>query len=607
MRILDLDGAGRADPVRPAATARSGARAAAILAVDARSLALARIVLALCMLADLTSAAWDFSALFSDAGVLPRVALHGLWRSDVENSLYLMSGLWPVNAALLALHYVAVLCLLFGYRTRLAVLACLVFTISLQSRNFITNQASDDLMRVLLFGALFAPVGGRWSVDAALNLRRVPDQVLSIGAIAIQVQAMCVYTFGALLKFEGSTWLTSQAVGLALTDGTYGTALGRQFLAFPELLRIATYGVEFLELFMPVLIWFPIANARVRTVSLVLLLLMHLSFLALLNVGIFPFVSFASLMLFVTAAHWDALGRLWRPRTRCTRIYYDQDCGFCYKTCLILRSFCLPEGVQIAKAQPHPEAGPLLIRNDSWVVYDDAGHHYLHWDGVCFVLMQSPVFWLPGWIGQRAAVRPIGERLYRLIGRNRGALGRLTGRFLPYGSDDGRRSPVSEALAAGFLAMILVYNVAMLRGAGGLAPAWLHDFALASRLEQRWSMFAPDPRSVTAWAVLRGATLDGEVLDIFGGTRKAYSEASPSDGRVDYASSKWKKYYEALYQPGYASLRGFYVDWACRMANQGASGTGRVTQATLILFVEQPFIANPPPRTTQMLWNQACR
>lgn len=608
MRVLDIDESGRPEPVAQSQRSAAGSRSAAfrILAVDARSLALVRIVLALCMLADLSSAAWDYTALFSDAGVLPRAALHALWRPDVENSLYLMSGLWPVNALLLCLHFAAVACLLLGYRTRLATLACLVFAISLQSRNFITNQASDDLMRVLLFGALFVPMGARWSLDAALNLKRVPDQLLSIGIIAIQVQAMCVYTFGALLKFEGSTWLTSQAVSLALNDGTYGTALGRHFLAYPELLRIVTYGVEFLELLMPALIWFPIANARVRTVSLALLLLMHLSFLTLLNVGIFPFVSFASLMLFVTAGHWDALGRLWQPRVRCARIYYDQDCGFCYKTCLILRSLCLREDVPIAKAQPHPEAGPLLVRNNSWVVYDDAGRHYLHWDGVCFVFMQSPVFWLLGWIGQRPAIRPIGDWLYRLIGRNRGALGRFSGRFLPYRSDDGRARPGSELLATGFLAVILVYNVAMLRAASDVAPPWLHDFMLATRLEQRWSMFAPDPRSVTDWAVLRAVTLDGQVLDIFGGTRKPYSEASPPDGRVTYASSKWKKYYEALYQPGYASLRTYYTQWACRRANDGVSGGSRVTHATLILFIEQPFLATPPARNTQVLWNQAC-
>jgi predicted DCC family thiol-disulfide oxidoreductase YuxK len=577
-----------------------------LMSVDTRSLSLVRICLALCMLVDLTHATANFAALFSDAGVLPRVALHGFWWPSVENSLYLMSGVPLVNGLLLAMHFVAVLSLLVGYRTRLSVIVCLVFTISLQNRNFITNQASDDLMRMLLFGALFVPLGARWSVDAALNLKRVPDRIWSVGVVAIQIQAMCVYTFGALIKFEGHTWLPGHAVAMALADGTYGTAFGRLFLAFPGLLHVANFGVEFLELLMPLLIWFPIFNPLVRTISLTLLMAMHLSFLVFLNVGIFPFVSFTSLMLFITTMHWNTLARMWRVPARCTRLYYDQDCGFCYKTCLLLRSFCLRDDVPIAKAQADAEAGPLLDKYQSWVVYDDSGRYYLSWDAVCFVFKQSPVFWLLGWLGQREAIRPLGERLYHLIGRNRRTLSRFTGRFMPYRSDDGRNRLLPELLATCFIAIILLYNVAMLQVGQPFVSQSFQNFAVVTRLEQKWSMFAPDPRSVTDWAVARAVTVDGQLLDVFGGTRKPYSEASPPDGQVSYPTSKWKKYYEALFQPTYAPLRTYYAQWLCRTANDGVSGGDRVKQISLILFIEQPFVPNPPPRETQLLWEQSC-
>jgi predicted DCC family thiol-disulfide oxidoreductase YuxK len=577
-----------------------------IMSVDTRSLSLVRICLALCMLVDLTYAAANFTALFSDAGVLPRAALFGFWWPTVENSLYLMSGLPAVNELLLGMHFAAVLSLLVGYRTRLSVIVCLVFAISLQNRNFPTNQASDDLMRMLLFGALFVPLGARWSVDAALNLKRMPDRIWSVGVVAIQIQAMCVYTFGALIKFEGHTWLAGQAVALALSDGTYGSGLGRLFLAYPDLLRMANFGVEFIELLMPLLIWFPLFNPLVRTVSLAAIVAMHLSFLIFLHVGIFPFVSFTSLMLFITTAHWNALSRLWRVPARCTRLYYDQDCGFCYKTCLMLRSFCLRDDVLIAKAQNDAEAGPLLEKYQSWVVYDHNGNHYLSWDAVCFVFMQSPVFWLFGWLGQREAVRPLGERLYHLIGRNRRTLSRFTGRFLPYRSEDGRNRLLPELLACAFIATILLYNIGALRIGSAYVPDSLKTFAIDTRLEQKWSMFAPDPRAVTDWAVARAVTLDGQVLDVFGGIRKPYSDASPVDGVVTYPTSKWKKYYESLFQPSYLPLRTYYVQWLCRTTNEGVTGSDRVKQISLILFVEQPFVANRPPRETQMLWEQAC-
>lgn len=581
-------------------------RLAEVVAVDARSLALVRVGLAACLLVDLGHAALDFPSLYSDAGVLPRAVLLSFWQPGAVNSLYLLSGFAGIGYLIMALHAAAILALLVGYRTRLAVAACLVFTISLQARNYMANQGSDDLMRLLLFGALFAPLGARWSFDAALGRGRVPDRVVSLGVVALQVQAMCVYTFGALIKAEGTAWRSGHAVAMALSDGTYGTALGRLLLGLPWLLQAATYGVAVLELLMPLLIWFPIANLRVRTVALVALLLMHLSFLLLLDVGIFPYVSATSLMLFVTAAHWQWLGRHWRPASRCVALFYDRDCEFCRRTCLLLRGFCLTEQVTIEPAQSDERAADLLQRHGSWVVRDDHGVDRTRWEAVCFVFRQAPLSWPLGWLGMRPGFAQLGDALYGGIGRNRARLGRLTAPLLRPRELPPVAGPVSELLAAGFLAVILTYNIGMLGIAGGRVPGWLWQFVIDSRVEQQWSMFGPDPRSVTQWAVARSVTQGGQVLDIFGGRRRPYSEAAPLDGHVGYADSKWKKYYERLFLPPYAPLRGAYVNWLCRQVNHGVAASDRVRQVTLLLFVERPFLANPPPRQVQRLWQQAC-
>lgn len=581
-------------------------RLAEVVAVDARSLALVRIGLAACLLVDLVHAALDFPALYSDAGVLPRAALLSFWQSGAENSLYLLSGFAGVGYVVMALHALAILALLLGYRTRMAVAACLVFTISLQARNYMADQASDDLMRLLLFGALFAPLGARWSVDAALARTPVPQRLVSIGVVALQVQAMCVYTFGALIKAEGTAWPSGHAVAMALSDGTYGTALGRLFLGLPWLLQAVTYGVALLELVMPLLIWFPFANLRVRTVSLVALLLMHLSFLLLLNVGIFPYVSATSLMLFVTAAHWEWLGRHWRPASRCVALFHDRDCEFCRRTCLLLRAFCLSDQVSIAPAQGDARAAELLARHGSWVVRDDGGTDRVRWQAVCYVFCQSPLTWPLGWLGMRPGFDRLGDALYGAIGRNRPRLGRLTARLLRPRERPPVAGPLSESLAAGFLVVILAYNIGMLQVAGGRVPAWFWHFVIDTRLEQQWAMFGPDPRSVTQWAVARATTQGGQVLDVFGGHRRPYSEAAPLDGRVGYADSKWKKYYERLFLPAYAPLRGAYVGWVCRQVNRHVAPSDRVRQVTLLLFVERPFVPAPPPRQVQRLWQQSC-
>ena len=64
---------------------------------------------------------------------------------------------------------------------------------------------------------------------------------------------------------------------------------------------------------------------------------------------------------------------------------------------------------------------------------DGRGNHLTKWAAVAFVMRQSPMFWLFGKAFEWRPLAGLGDRLYRLIGDNRaGALGRLSGSFLPY-------------------------------------------------------------------------------------------------------------------------------------------------------------------------------
>jgi hypothetical protein len=49
--------------------------------------------------------------------------------------------------------------LITGYRTRFAVVACLVLMISLHQRNGLVCNAGDRLLEILLFWAAFLPLG----------------------------------------------------------------------------------------------------------------------------------------------------------------------------------------------------------------------------------------------------------------------------------------------------------------------------------------------------------------------------------------------------------------------------------------------------------------
>ncbi len=591
---------------QPDAQAGSTSWLGDLIALDARTLALFRVVLALGLLIDLGHAALDYHSLFSDQGVMPRSAVLAFWPSAVSNSIYLAAGADWAGYGLMALHALAVVSLLAGYRCRMATLACLIFTVSLQTRNYLTNQASDDLFRMLLFWSLFVPVGARWSLDAALNETRIPTRIVSIGAAGLQIQAMCVYLFGALLKFHGQAWVDGQAVAMAVTDGTYGSIMGRMLLPWHRSLTVLTYGVESIEFLMPWLMWFPVFNFPIRSAALAALILMHIGFFTMLHVGIFPVASIGSLSLFVTARHWDWIATRLRPRAQVSRIFYDTHCGFCRKTCLILRSFCLDHQVPVLAADQDAAALELLRRYNSWVVYDGAGVAHVRWDAVCQVAQASPLFAPLGTIGRWRVFAVMGEAVYGFIAANRPAFGRISARLLPYHEDRGRLGWIGMVLAGAALVVVVFYNIGQLPGRENFAPQWLRIFAIDTRLEQKWTMFAPNPQSETQWPVVRGTAIDGTVYDVGTGTRMAYTEALPPHGQVYPRDTRWKKYLDYLYTKPGAQFRVYYAQWLCRTLNAKAPRGQEIKTMSFRLFIEQPFIPNPPPRQTYDLGEYAC-
>ncbi|MGB7084756.1 MAG: hypothetical protein WBD47_04330, partial [Phormidesmis sp.] len=132
--------------------------------LDVRSLALLRIGLALVILTDLATRFGDLTAHYSDFGVLPRAVLNdgilkpGYW------SLHMLSG-QPIFQGLLFLAAaVAAIAMLFGYRSRWAVIASWILLISMHNRNPLLIFAADDVLRAVMFWAMFLPLGAAYSV-----------------------------------------------------------------------------------------------------------------------------------------------------------------------------------------------------------------------------------------------------------------------------------------------------------------------------------------------------------------------------------------------------------------------------------------------------------
>ncbi|HUB05757.1 MAG TPA: HTTM domain-containing protein [Myxococcales bacterium] len=281
------------------------------LELDARSLALGRIGLALALLYDLALRASDLTAHYTDAGVLPR-ADFSIFDWSFAWSLHGLSGTWGFEACLFALSALAGLALLVGWHSWAATLACALLANSVQARNPFLHDGQDDLLRVVLVFCLFVPLGRAWSLDAR---RRVPlalegetasagHRVSGLRAVGLAGQLAIVYGSSVVGKLQSAWWTSGNGIVRALQLGRYETRAGQWLLGFPGLLHLASWGVMAVELLLPILLLVPWRRTQLRLLAVVLGTALHLSFGLFMRLSIFPLVSAATWWLFLPAEVW---------------------------------------------------------------------------------------------------------------------------------------------------------------------------------------------------------------------------------------------------------------------------------------------------------------
>jgi predicted DCC family thiol-disulfide oxidoreductase YuxK len=146
------------------------------LTIDARSLGLGRIGLALVLIFDLLRRIPILRLFYSNEGLLPNHTL--LWRPPTQwmFSFFFMASLPDEAATCFVICGLVYLALLVGWRTRLMQLLALVCVLSLHSRVTLLENGGDWMLGELALWTAFLPLGRRFSVDAVrASLRRHPE------------------------------------------------------------------------------------------------------------------------------------------------------------------------------------------------------------------------------------------------------------------------------------------------------------------------------------------------------------------------------------------------------------------------------------------------
>jgi predicted DCC family thiol-disulfide oxidoreductase YuxK len=562
--------------------------------IDYRSLALFRVIIGVIILVDLYFRTQYFTALFTDQGILPRSnVIH--WFGDASYSLYFINGSSFFNGLLIVISIFAAFGLILGYKTKLSTIISWVLLVSLHHRTSIISTGADDLMRLLLFWGMFLPIGARYSIDAAVEKGTpyLKSGHFSVASIGMLLQVMYVYWIGALLKNHFSWTEEFSAVYYALNAEHISTSFGLWFLDyFSQYLSYITKFVLYIELYGPLFLIAPFFLLWFRMPVLILLILMHIGFVILLNVGHFPYVSICSLLLFLPKEFWDKLkSKLNLNRNKEVVVYYDEACDFCYKTVLILKQLLMIPSICVSPAQKNDVAAPLLIKHNSWVVQSADHKLLLKWNAFVYLVSLSPIlFWLQ-WPLKLLAQLKIGDFLYNFIGNRRSNLSHVTKKLLPWRNTTGITSNWNNLIAGLFLLICLHINLyGVYPEKFPKAPNVINHSIKMFGLWQKWSMFAPKPIQQTRWPIFEGVRRDDQRVDIFRQQIGVASIKKPDHVLQDYNYYRWRKYFGNIYLKKYKHLRSPYVLYECRKWNKNKPINEQIYKISLKMGIEQTLL-----------------
>lgn len=282
-----------------------------LFGIDMRTLAVVRIGLALLILVDLVNRGQHLVAHYTDEGVLPRGALIEHLLPKWRFSLHLMNGEAGFQILLFGIAAGLAILLLLGYRTRLVAVFSWIMLASLQSRNPMVLQAGDSVLRMLLFWAMFLPLGAVWSLDAKVagpSTARIPKRAISAASVALLLQLVFVYEFTVVLKNDPSWFRDFTAVYYALSIDHFVTPLGVYIRQFPELMKMLTMATLVVEIGCPILAFSPVANGPIRTAVIVSMIGFHLGLSLTLEIGLFSYIMMVGWLAFIPSWFWDKVG-----------------------------------------------------------------------------------------------------------------------------------------------------------------------------------------------------------------------------------------------------------------------------------------------------------
>ncbi len=275
--------------------------------IDDRSLALFRILVGILIIIDVILRFRNLTYFYTDEGPVPTELI--ISDFNYISLLYVITD--PIGVSIIfILQIILAIILIFGYKTKTVFLLSTILVLSVDLRNPYVASYADTLFRLLLFWALFLPLGNKWSIDAIQNTTNKSSSVLThLAGFFILFQMLAMYIVNGSIKYTNAEqWLSGWAFHSILHYDRITWLFGPYVRESPELLiQFGSVYWFIMMLIAPLMLLF---TKRLRYIISFILMFGHLNIALTTRVGAFSLVAIAGLCLFLPEQFWKDIYKI---------------------------------------------------------------------------------------------------------------------------------------------------------------------------------------------------------------------------------------------------------------------------------------------------------
>ncbi|MEM8907493.1 MAG: hypothetical protein AAGD05_06575 [Bacteroidota bacterium] len=270
--------------------------------LDIRSVALFRIIVGFNIIYNILQyRLFNVVPFYTDEGIVPFSVIEQGYGAPFSLLHYLPS------ATLISLYFIICLLLaalyLLGIKSRIVGPILFILFASIINGNPVISHGVEFLIEVSLFWGFFLPLDACFSVWPK-SQKVKPLIVKGLATYGILLQIALIYLTSFLTK-TGDLWQSGQTIFSITDDRTHAVGFAELLSSYPGFCAFLTYTALYLELFLAILIFFPLFNRYCRLIAAIGIVLLHTGLALVLFVGPFHLITLAFAVVLLPSFVWE--------------------------------------------------------------------------------------------------------------------------------------------------------------------------------------------------------------------------------------------------------------------------------------------------------------